>query len=301
MCVYVKIRISGLMPERALLRLRRAEIELRNVKKQTPTVLLLTVRKKDLEKVFAIYPKTCYTGYEHGPYQVQVLGELGIFKWVTWAKTRVAFILGALAFCIGQAIISRFVFGVEFVGSHTYIRETMATLEEYGVKKGKVYRRGEEDLICSALLRLRGVEFCSIKKRGLYLYIEMQVNEERLTPIRDGAFVSNRTGKVVSITALNGTPIKSVGDSVKKGEKLIEDYIQTPSGERVKTQAIGRAKLSCVYETVVETTEKEVAFAMAYLLAQIGENDEITGVETQTVEKGIAVSICFTATLSFNI
>lgn len=301
MPAYVKICICGVMPERALLRLRRAEIPLRNVKKHTPTALLLTVRKKDLEKIFAIYPKTCYTVYGQSPYEVKLLGEVGFSKWLTWAKNRAGFILGALLFCILQATASNFVFGIEFVGNRTYIREALEVLETYGVTRGKTYVSGQEDLICSTLLRLRGVEFCSVKKRGLYVYVEMRINEERFETVQDGAFISSREGELLSITALGGTAVKNVGDNVKRGETLIDGYFLTPSGERVNTQVVGRAQLSCVYETAVQNVDGETAFATAYLQAEITEQDEVTRVEIQPIELGFAVRICFTATLSFNL
>ena len=52
--------IEGLMPERALLRLRRAQIPIYNLKKIKKNQILFTVKRKDVEKVFAIYPNLCY-------------------------------------------------------------------------------------------------------------------------------------------------------------------------------------------------------------------------------------------------
>ena len=51
-----KILIEGLMPERALLRLRRVGIGVYNAKKIEKNQILFSVNKKDTEKVFAIYP-----------------------------------------------------------------------------------------------------------------------------------------------------------------------------------------------------------------------------------------------------
>ena len=91
-----RIRITGIMPERALLRIRRTGAPLYSVRKETPTSLVCIVRKKDLEKIFAIYPKVCYTIYGQSPYAVQTLGDVGVWKWLGWAKRRVGFILGAM-------------------------------------------------------------------------------------------------------------------------------------------------------------------------------------------------------------
>ena len=55
-----RLQIEGIMPERALLRLRRAQIPLYNVKKIAKNRILFRVKRKDVEKIFAIYPNICY-------------------------------------------------------------------------------------------------------------------------------------------------------------------------------------------------------------------------------------------------
>ena len=56
----IRLKIQGNMPERALLRLRRAEIPLYEVKKSQKNAILVSVKRKDVQKVFAIYPNLCY-------------------------------------------------------------------------------------------------------------------------------------------------------------------------------------------------------------------------------------------------
>ena len=55
-----RILLEGWMPERALLRLRRAEIPLFNVRKVAKNRILFCVKREDVEKIFAIYPNMCY-------------------------------------------------------------------------------------------------------------------------------------------------------------------------------------------------------------------------------------------------
>ena len=297
----VRIRIHGLMPERALLRIRRAGIELRNIRKETASTLLCNVSKKDLEKIFAIYPKLCYNEYGHSPYSVQPLGETGALRVWTWAKNRLGFLLGGLGFCVLSLGLNACVLDVQFVGSDVYARETLAVLESNGIRAFSPYETGKEDVICAALLRLPGVEFCSVKKSGLFLRVEMQVNEERLVPIRAGAYKSAHSGTVLSITALSGTALKSVGDTIEQGETLVGDYMLTPSGERTQVDVIARVLIACEYQAVIETEQEEIAFATAYLTAGLGEDDTITGKEITPVQNGYAVRIWYTAAERFNL
>ena len=296
-----RICITGIMPERAMLRIRRAGIDLYNARKETPTSLICTVRKKDLEKVFAIYPKVCYTIYGQSPYTVQTLGDVGVGKWLGWAKRRVGFVLGAMLFCIGSLGLNTCVLGIEFTGSDVYAREAVMALEENGIRVFAPYPQGKTDVVCATLLRLKGVEFCSVKKSGLYVCVEMRVNEERLIPTRAGAFKAKHKGEILSITALSGTALKAVGDSVNKGETLIDEYFVTPSGEQEKTTVIGRAILACTCEINVQAVDEESAFATAYLTAGLGEDDYITSKEITPAKQGFAVRISYTAIESFNL
>ena len=297
----IRIRIHGVMPERALLRIRRAGIELANIRKENANALLCSVAQKDLQKIFAIYPKMCYNSYGHSPYSVQTLGETGALKVWTWAKRRLGFVLGGLGFCVLSLGLNACVLDVQFVGSDVYARETLAVLESNGVRAFAPYERGKEDVICASLLRLPGVEFCSVKKAGLYLRVEIRINEERLLPVRAGAYKSAHSGTLLSITALRGTAVKSVGDTIEKGETLIEDYMLTPSGERTGVDVIARALIACEYQAVIETTDEESAFAAAYLTAGLGEDDTITGKEITPAQNGYAVRIWYTAAERFNL
>lgn len=297
----VRIRIEGIMPERALLRLRRAGIKLFGIRKKDKGAITLTVQKKELEKVFAIYPKTCYNIDGNSAYSVRVLGETGLLKCVTWAKRRAGFLLGALCFCIGSLYLDTLVMDVEFVGTNVYAREALAVLEENGIRAFAPYKRGKEDEVCSKLLTLRGVEFCSVKKSGLYVRVEMRIGEEMPVPIRVGAYVCQHTGTIRSVTALRGTLLKQAGERVQKGEKVIDNRFTTPSGITQEVDAVGRAVIDCVYEAVIETEDEERAFATAYLSAGIGEMDTLTETTVTPIQNGFAVKLCYTAVESFNL
>ena len=72
-----RVLIEGLMPERALLRLRRANIDVYDLKKLQKNQILFTVKKKDIEKVFAIYPDVCYNVSVYTPYKAKRMGAEG--------------------------------------------------------------------------------------------------------------------------------------------------------------------------------------------------------------------------------
>ena len=60
--------LEGLMPERALLRLRREGIAVYDAKKIEKNQILFRIKRKDSEKVFAIYPNVCYNNSVYIPF-----------------------------------------------------------------------------------------------------------------------------------------------------------------------------------------------------------------------------------------
>ena len=294
-----RLEIEGLMPERALVKLKRAEIPLFEVRKTQKNRILLSVNKKDIEKVFAIYPKVCYNN-AYNPYQVRFLGETGVGKILSWLKNRAGFVLGALAFGCVSLFFDSFTFGVVFVGSSVYEREAKQALEGYGVKPFARYADGNEDLICSKLLALDGVEFCSVKKQGLWVRVEMRVGETFAPNMQSGDMQAGHTGEIVSITALRGTPLKKAGDTVCKGDSLVGGWFVNGE-ERVSVAPIARVSIACLHEAEYEVESEEEAFAKAYLALGLEKNCTVEEKSVEARENGFFVRIAYTAVESINL
>lgn len=304
--LYDCIQIEGMLPERVLLRLKRAGIPLYNVKKAQKNRILLRVRRKDTQKVFAIYPNVCYNVTAYHPYAVKKLGGVGLAKWVDLCKKRVGFLLGALAFCAITLAADSFVFGIEFVGTDVYARETAAALEESGIKLFAPYKAGNEDVVTAKLLALDFVEFCSVKKVGHRIRVEVQTSPFTTRALYSGEMQAKHTGEIVALTVLRGSALKKVGDSVAMGETLVGNWFSTEAGEQVRVEPIARVRIACVYESVYESAYEgadtaENAFAEAYLALGLQEKDEITESSVTQTEKGFHVKISYVVTESVNL
>ena len=290
-----KLCIEGIMPERALLKLKRANIPLFHVKKTSPKTLEFCVNAKDTKKVFAIYPKVCYNKSDFSAYSVRDLGSVGLAKPIEKLKNRVGFLIGALLFALTTAYMDNYIFAVDFVGSSVYARETLAALEENGIKQFSLYQKGNEDLICAQLLRLKGVEYVAIKKSGMRLKVEMRLYDLPQTTLQQGDLIASHTGKVQSITALRGTAAKKVGEEIRAGEPLAYGWYLNGAGEQVRVETIARAQIACTYEEEIATETAEQAFAEAYLKLNLADGDEVTRRQVEEVENGYLVHIEYTA------
>ncbi len=271
--------LEGIMPERGLLRLKRAGISLYNVKKTQKNRILFEVKRKDSEKVFAIYPNVCYNNPVYSAYAVQRTAAFGIAKYVAWAKRRVGILLGGLLCMLLVLLSQSFVFDIQFTGTNIYAREAKMALEEAGITPFKPYVKGKEDVVCAKLLALQDVEFCSVKKIGHRVVVETRLSPFSERRKKQGVMSATHSGRITAMTVLRGSPLKSVGDEVRRGEPLVGDWLEGVDGGQVRVEIIARVRIACTRESVIEADTPEEAFAIAYLALELGERDILTKTE----------------------
>ena len=297
----VRLQIQGIMPERALLRLRRAEIPLYDIQKTQPTRIAFSVSGKDEEKVFAIYPKAELSAGLYTSYTVTKLPVAGVDKALQTLKKRWGIIVGIGVFCCATLYADSFVFGVEIVGSKVYAREIYTALEEADIRPFAKYSMAKQDEFCAKMLALDGVEFCSVQKAGLWARVEMRLGGFAERKTQTGKMQSKYTGEVVAITVLRGTPMKKIGDKILAGETLVSDDVIVENGGQIRVEVIARVQIACTYEALVCAEDEENAFAAAYL--EIGADGvDLTGKSVvEERENTYAVRLLYTATQTMNL
>ncbi len=289
------------MPERALLRLKRAGIPLYKVQKPEKTRLLFEVKKKDLEKVFAIYPNVCYNNSTYRAYRVEELGSVGWGKTVDFLKNRAGVVLGIFAFCALTLATDSLVLGVDIVGSTVYTREVLQALDHHGVKKYALYPEGREKEVTAELLQIKGVEFCSVRRRSRRVIVEVRTTPFQTETLVHAPLQAERAGRLVELTVLRGTPLKKAGEEVEAGDALVADWFETGEGEKTTVAPIARARLACTYERAYECETEEEAFANAYLELDLLDGDEITEKSVTQTEKGFHVKINYLIVRKINL
>ena len=168
-----RIVIEGMMPSRALNRLRREGICLKNVRKSKKNQIVVTVDAKDVEKVFAIYPNMCYNGGRYTAYTAHIMPTFGMQKWWNEAKKRTGLWLGGVLFLLITVLSDRLVLGIQVIGEPSYTSEVTEILTRNGVEYFRPYSPESADMITAEILRLGGVGFCSIRKVGSTLIVEV--------------------------------------------------------------------------------------------------------------------------------
>ena len=271
--------VEGIMPERALLRLQRAGICIYNAKKVQKNQILFTVSRKDSEKVFAIYPNMWYNINAYAPFKVTKVGAVGLAKCAEMAKNRVGLWLGGLLFLSILTFADGFVFGVEFVGSPVYQREIYIALEAGGIKPFGRYKTGNEDVICSKILALDGVEYCSVQKHGLWARVELRYDPFVYYTADKESMQAKHTGILQSLTVLKGTAVKKIGDEICQGDVLAENAFYLEDGGQVRVEVIAMARIACIFQQEIQAATAEEAFALAYLQLDLSDKDKIVSKE----------------------
>ena len=299
--LYELIQINGIMPERALLRLKRAGIPLYNAQRVAKTQIRLRVRRRDLRKIASIYPREGDME-KRGAYTFSTIEGVGFAKIVDFCKNRTGFLLGIMAFCILTLAADSFVFGIEFVGTDVYAREVAQALNENGIRLFAPYKKGKEDMITAKLLTLDYVDFCSVAKRGGKIRVELRTSPFTAPLLSTGEMQAKHTGEILSITALRGTALKKAGESVCVGETLVADYFSLEGEGQVRVEPIARVKIACVYEGLHSTADSmQQAFAEAYLALQLTEKDEIVQTDITQIDDEFHVKINYVVIESMNL
>ena len=273
-----RILLEGVMPHRALNRLQRLGIAVERVKKRKKNQIVFTTSEKDSEKVFAIYPSVCYNERGSVAYVTKKLPPRGLGGIWNCLKKRIGLFLGGLLFLCGTLYADGLVLSVEIVGETAYEGEILDFLEEGGVKRFAPYRQEKEDLITSRILALPSVSFCSLRKSGTRLIVEVVQSSFSQQRTRVTQLISPVTGVIEELTVLSGVALVRIGDGVKSGEAIVTP-METQANDGF---AVARACISCVYERTFACVTEAEAKARCYL--EIGLDEAHVALQTLTVE-----------------
>ena len=291
-----RFALEGNMPERALLRLRREKIPLYRVQKTANNRILFRVRRRDMDKVLALYPQT-----GGGVYRIQRIGAEGLGKCLTAAQRRVGLLLGGVVGLVLIALSQSLVLSVDFIGGECYKRDVLQALSEVGIRQFSPYKKGQEDMVCAKLLALDGVEYCALKKTGNRLAVEIRLSPFPTMQTDEGKMLAKHDGNVLSMTVLRGTPLKKAGESVRIGETLVGDYFTTEDGGQVRVEIIARVCIACMCVIDVEAEDEETAFAKAYLALGLTDLDTLQETKIENNGKTYRIQMIYQAIETINL
>lgn len=210
----VEFEVEGLGVERAVDKLRAANIPVLSAVKIQKNGIRIAVEGKHRKKVFAILRGTCYN--------VTKVRARGAERFLALGVKTAGLLVGAALAISSVLVLESRVLRIEVVGSGAYYEaEVREILSRGGVEIFSPAPK-EKGALTAEILSLPRVSFCSLEKQGAVLTVNVEVASDA-KPLKAGALISPADGILEELVVIRGTPNFAVGDSVKAGDVLVSD------------------------------------------------------------------------------
>ncbi|MBO5328133.1 MAG: sporulation protein YqfD [Clostridia bacterium] len=290
-----KISVTS-SPENALKKLNKAKIPVYNCRKRNSSFIFY-VQNKYVKKAFAIFSNPCYN---------IIVEEYGVkIKLFNFVKNRLGFIIGAALFICSCVLSNFFVLKIRVQGNGNYLYpQIKKIIYANGVGEFSYLPKVNEPVLISQILALPKVTFCSVEKSGAILTVYVNVEEEIARFPNQNNLTASESGTLIALVTLSGTPLKTVGEHVERGEDLIGAYLKSEE-KQTKCIAAGYAKIECqnsVNYTALEQSETNEKYAAAIPLLYAEEIIE-KSVSVQSCKEGVIYTVNFkyVKTVSINL
>lgn len=218
---YLLLKLSGYAPERFMNLCVSKGYLLWNIKKENDQYMF-NISLNDYREIKPLLKKTNT--------KATIIGKYGLPFFLYTHRKRKVFILGLLASLVIIYILSLYVWDIEIKGSEKYTNnEINKYIEENYVYLGK--KKSEID--CKDIeFKLRehfdNIAWISCELKGTQFIVEFKetlTDEKVKTSDSPCDLVAAKDGIVTSMITRYGTPIKKIGDEVKKGDILISGVV----------------------------------------------------------------------------
>lgn len=239
--------LEGLSVHRAAEKLRLSEVNVLSARMVGKNVVAVEVEANSRKKAFAILHSSCYT--------IKKVRPTGLLRIREMCMRSVGLFIGAAIALSMLAVMQSRVLRIDVEGSGSYLSaQVKEILSEEGISLLTPMPR-ESALASARILGLPRVHFCAIKGRGGVLTVQVEVSDET-SPLASVPLRAPATGVIEELVVLRGTPLFSVGDSVKQGEEIVGGY--TILGEEVKGSiVIARVRVCFPVSKEYDTSEEE--------------------------------------------
>lgn len=239
----IVLEIEGFNQSRLLSELGKNNVKIGRVTKISPKTMRIIIEEKYSANCFAICRRMCYNYTE-----VERFGAKYAFS---AALKRVGFAVAAILIAVAGVTFSGRLNAIEVTGTDEARRAAIAAyLADGGVKRWCRTSSLNADSVRDLVLGFDGVAECSVELRGTSLIVTVRDKDVPAeSPDRKKSIESGYDAIVTRVVALGGTAKVKPGDTVKKGQTLIEGALYRTDGEPLReTDAVGT-----VYGRVIET------------------------------------------------
>lgn len=215
------IRLGGDYIERFINMCRMHDIVLWEIKREND-ICMCEVYASDFLKMPPLLRKTGT--------KVNVMKKRGLPFYIPFIKKRIIFFIGLLICLAMLNYVTGYIWAIEYVGNLQVSDDEMSDFLSrenihYGMKKKNLNCEEEEKRLRETF---QNVTWTSIYFEGTKLCIEVKENEKsepEIVEIKGTDIVANESGTITSIVTRNGVPKVKAGDTVEKGQVLVEGQV----------------------------------------------------------------------------
>ena len=220
---YLRISVEGYYIERFINICKKNKIVIWNLKRRKDIQLHLNVRKGEFKELCKIAKKTgC---------KIKIENKKGLpFFLHKYKKRKIFIILLAILICL-IILSSNFVWNVDIrVEDEQNLENISQNIEEAGLKTGKLKSQvNTKEIINKIRLERKDVAWMGIELKGTNAIVRLVKADERPDIFDENEYcsiVSDKAGIITKINAQTGTANVKVGDTVNKGETLINGWME---------------------------------------------------------------------------
>ena len=220
---YLRISIEGYYIERFINICKKRNITIWNLKRNKNTMLFFNVRIKEFKEVCKIVKQlNC---------KLKIRSKKGLpFLMYKYKKRKTfAILLIIVVFIIGLS--SMYVWNVDIIEENNQeLPNIRQDIEEAGIKLGTLKSKiNSKEIINKIRLKRNDVAWMGIEKKGTNIIVKLVKADQKPEIVDTNEYcniVSDKTGVITKINAQNGTANVKVGDTINKGDILINGWME---------------------------------------------------------------------------
>ena len=220
---YLKISVEGYYIERFINICKNKNITIWNLKRNKNILLTFNIRIKEFREMCKIAKKTnC---------KVKIISKNGLPFLLHRYKKRKIFIFLLLIIICFIWISSMFVWNVDIIEENNQeLVDIRSDIEEAGLKNGVLKQKVKtKEIINKLRLKRNDIAWIGIEMKGTNAIVKLVKADNKPDIIDTNEYcnvVSDKTGVITKISAQNGTANVKAGDTVKKGDVLINGWME---------------------------------------------------------------------------
>lgn len=220
---YLKISVEGYYIERFINICKNKNITIWNLKRNKNILLMFNIRIKEFRDMCKIAKQTnC---------KVKIISKNGLPFLIHRYKKRKIFIFLLLLIICFIWISSMFVWNVDIIEENNQeLVDIKRDIEEAGLKSGILKQKvNSKEIINKLRLKRNDIAWMGIELKGTNAIVKLVKADNKPDIIDTNEYcnvVSDKAGVITKISAQNGTANVKVGDTVKKGDVLINGWME---------------------------------------------------------------------------